>query len=342
MIIQSDSLVCSPLVSVVIATYNQKQYIEETIESVLKQECDFPFEIIVSDDGSDDGERELLRIIQGKYPEQIKLVFNDKNMMVTKNYFNSFMEARGKYIAPLDGDDIWNDKAKLSKQVKILEEKSDVSVVLTGFQKLYEENNKIETFDKWVSPLTSSFGLHQLPHVLEEHFTFFPVVSSVLFRTNDMQEYRVKAAEIIDGENVPGEGMPIFAHLALSGKYYFLSDITTVYRIRKSSLCHIEDIQRLERFKIKYAFQKISIAEFFAQKKCIRKCKLKLIALYLYAVDNKSDKFFLKELSELSKDISSVNVFDAVKRINYLSKHKLVSKALFVPFTIKNFIQKRV
>ena len=51
MIIASSQLVANPLVSVVIATYNQVKYIEQTVMSALTQQCPFPFEVVVGDDG---------------------------------------------------------------------------------------------------------------------------------------------------------------------------------------------------------------------------------------------------------------------------------------------------
>ena len=61
MIIVSSELVSYPLVSVVIATYNQVRFIEKTLLSVLAQKCNFSFEVIIADDGCNNGERELLR-----------------------------------------------------------------------------------------------------------------------------------------------------------------------------------------------------------------------------------------------------------------------------------------
>ena len=113
MIIVSSELVSYPLVSVVIATYNQVRFIEKTLLSVLAQKCNFSFEVIIADDGSNDGERELLRELQRKYSSSVMLVFNDINLMVTYNYINAIKIARGKYIATVDGDDYWIAEDKL-------------------------------------------------------------------------------------------------------------------------------------------------------------------------------------------------------------------------------------
>lgn len=336
MIIQNEQLIQNPLVSVVIVTYNQVAFIEDTVLSAMRQACSFPFEIIVADDGSNDGARELLKGLQIKYPDILRLIFNEKNMMVTKNYFNAFMEARGKYIAPLDGDDLWIDTAKLSKQVDILERSSDVSVVLTGYQKYYEDTGNREAFDAWESPLADRYGKGLLKDVLNENFTFFPVVSSIMFRTPDIKEYRQRASSIIDGENAPGEGMPLFTHFALTGKFFFLRDVTTVYRIRKSSLWHIVEERKQERFKIKYAFQKINIAEFQDMGCYISVCCIKLILLYLYSVNNRTDKCFLEELDTLSDIEPSPYIQKTKKRIIFLSKHTILRDCMARLLTVRS------
>lgn len=142
MIIVSSDFIQNPLVSVVIATYNQVAYIEETILSVLAQQCSYPFEVIIADDGSNDGERELLCDLQKKYPKQLKLIFNEKNLMVARNYVNAIREAKGKYIATLDGDDYWNTTDKLQRQVDVLEMNSDISIVYTGYRKFESSTKK--------------------------------------------------------------------------------------------------------------------------------------------------------------------------------------------------------
>lgn len=56
--------------------------------------------------------------------------------MVARNYVNAIREAKGKYIATLDGDDYWNTTDKLQRQVDILEMNSDISIVYTGYRNL--------------------------------------------------------------------------------------------------------------------------------------------------------------------------------------------------------------
>ena len=108
-------------VSVVIITYNQEAYIEKAIKSVLKQNIDFKYELIIGDDCSEDKTVNILKHYKERYPNIIKLVLRNKNVGPTKNFYDLLGKAKGKYIAQLEGDDYWIDKNKLKIQTTFLE-----------------------------------------------------------------------------------------------------------------------------------------------------------------------------------------------------------------------------
>ena len=115
-----------PKVSVAIITYNQREFIPETLSSVLEQDYD-DFEIVVADDGSTDGTQELLLDYQRRYPDRIKLVLSERNQGITKNSNKAFFACRGEYIAWLGGDDLFYP-GKLTAQVAALEANKDCSL----------------------------------------------------------------------------------------------------------------------------------------------------------------------------------------------------------------------
>lgn len=122
-------------VSVMVTFYNQKQYIEECLTSILKQDIGAPFEIICGDDGSTDGTYEILLEWHRRYPEKITVYRMPRKHdekyepieRVSHNRINMLKHAKGKYIAFLDGDDYYLDDSKLSKQVEILEKNESIS-----------------------------------------------------------------------------------------------------------------------------------------------------------------------------------------------------------------------
>lgn len=119
-----------PQVSIVVITYNQEHCIPESLDSLLNQKCSFEYEIIVADDCSKDATRQVI----AKYADEnpcIKPVYNEKNLGLVGNYINAISYCKGKYIAMCDGDDLWNDKNKLQKQVDVMESDSSIGLVYT-------------------------------------------------------------------------------------------------------------------------------------------------------------------------------------------------------------------
>lgn len=111
----------SPVVSVIMLAYNHEKYIEQAIQSVLEQETSFPYELIIGEDCSTDGTRDIVMKYQKKYPDIIHPLYHEKNLGTTKNVYRVIQEAKGRYIAACEGDDFWCDKKRLQKHVDFLE-----------------------------------------------------------------------------------------------------------------------------------------------------------------------------------------------------------------------------
>jgi len=109
------------LLSVCLITYNHINYIEQAIEGVLMQKANFSWELIIADDCSTDGTREIVKTYQEKYPGFIKLILQKKNVGAAKNCIDLISYPNSKYIAYFEGDDYWTDPYKLQKQVDFLE-----------------------------------------------------------------------------------------------------------------------------------------------------------------------------------------------------------------------------
>lgn len=114
----------NPVISVVMSTYNEENYIETSLKSILNQTFQ-DFEIIIVDDASTDSTRE---IIKGLKDERIRLLCNDENQGLTKNLNKALQHVRGRYIARMDGDDIALPK-RFEKQVRYMEQHPDTMLV---------------------------------------------------------------------------------------------------------------------------------------------------------------------------------------------------------------------
>lgn len=118
----------APKVSVCVISYNQEKYIRKCLQSILDQETDFEFEVIVGDDGSKDGTPAIIQEFADKYPDIVKPVLHPQNIGPTKNYFSVHNIARGKYVAHLDGDD-YALPGKLSRLAAHLDQNKDCRIV---------------------------------------------------------------------------------------------------------------------------------------------------------------------------------------------------------------------
>ena len=95
--------------SVSLITYNQAAFIAQAIESVLEQQTTFDFELLIGEDDSSDGTRDIVRQYQARYPGRIRLFLNDRKNVVYVNgkptglwnFANNIRNTRGEYVALL-------------------------------------------------------------------------------------------------------------------------------------------------------------------------------------------------------------------------------------------------
>lgn len=111
-----------PLLSIWCLSYNHKDFISEAIESFLAQKTKFKFEIIIHDDASNDGTQEIIKDYQNKYPDIIKVIYQQKNQYSQGiNPINAiYAMTKSEFIAFCEGDDYWDDDDKLQTQVDFL------------------------------------------------------------------------------------------------------------------------------------------------------------------------------------------------------------------------------
>ncbi|MGI9296254.1 MAG: glycosyltransferase family 2 protein, partial [Pseudomonadales bacterium] len=109
--------------SVSVVAFQQVDYIRQALESVLAQKTEFPFEVIVGDDASTDGTRDVLEDIRSQWPDQVQLLLHDHNLGDDglSNFMATVDACRGEYIAFLDGDDFWSAADKLQRQIDFLD-----------------------------------------------------------------------------------------------------------------------------------------------------------------------------------------------------------------------------
>lgn len=165
-------------VSVLIITYNHEKFIAPAIDSVLMQQVNFDYEIVIGEDCSTDNTRDIVIDYQKRNPEKIRLILPERNLGMMQNYLQTLEACRGEYIASLEGDDYWTSPFKLQKQVEFLDNNLDYALCFHPVEIISEDNLPIPG-RIWGAPVKrDTFSLEDL----FIYDNFIPTCSVVLRR----------------------------------------------------------------------------------------------------------------------------------------------------------------
>lgn len=114
-----DDQTASIMVSIIIANYNNAQYLPECFDSILMQTYK-DIEIVVVDDCSTDHSREIIQSYEAKHPGLFTPVFLSKNKGVAWARHEGILKAKGHYITTLDADDHYADASKLHEEMRFI------------------------------------------------------------------------------------------------------------------------------------------------------------------------------------------------------------------------------
>jgi glycosyltransferase involved in cell wall biosynthesis len=224
-----------PRVSIICVTYNQEQYIRQTLDSFIEQQTDFDIEIIVSDDRSTDGTREVIKDYANKHPDIFKTILRNKNIGVWHNFLGAIRAAKGDYIALCEGDDYWTDKSKLQQQVNLLDKHADYSLCFHPVRVFYEDKSKPD----YVFPEIAEQQNFNMKELLKRNYI---QTNSAVYRR---QEY----------EDMPTDIMPVdwYLHLyhARFGKIGFINKVMADYRRHPGGVWWDSD-QNIDKIWLKY------------------------------------------------------------------------------------------
>lgn len=210
-----------PMVSVYVQTYQHKKYIKKCLNSILEQKTNFDFEILLGEDHSNDGTREICQDYARRFPEKIRLFLHHRENQIkimgepTSNFnaFYNFFSAKGKFIAFCEGDDFWEDPLKLQKQVDFLKINSEYIFTYHGVETVDENDQPISGLKDFTQP--------ELDISSEElsKGVYHPLLLSICFR-NVLEEIPPEITQVI---NVDTFLLSLFGHY---GQAKFLSEIS--------------------------------------------------------------------------------------------------------------------
>lgn len=203
--------------SIFVVTYNQEQYIRQALDSILMQQVDFAYEVIVGEDCSTDGTGAICDEYAAKYPF-FHIYHHKTNLGLVKNWEFVLNHCTGKYVAMLEGDDYWIDAHKLQKQVDYLEAHKNVGLCYTDCDIYYEENKK------WERAIYASARESFNAKTVKEPMT-------VWYKANNTWLYRKSVSDNIKPNKSYIDGALYFLYnMCLLADVEYIDRVTAVYR----------------------------------------------------------------------------------------------------------------
>lgn len=289
-----------PLVSIITPTYNHERFIPDCINSVLSQTYQ-NWEMIIVDDGSTDSTFIVAKEFAKKEP-RIK-VYTQKNIGIfrlAETYNFALSQSSGKYVAVLEGDDVWLPE-KLEKQIPTLEE--DDNIVLS-WGRAYSSS----------VDLTTDYNMNLLINRDEKIITNTPVKSAcedflyinfipaltVILRRSTLESI----GGFIQNFNLPLVDLPTWQQIALFGKFSFIDEPLGKWRFYPTQVTKTYTVEITEGFyKLALSYYKQNKNYFdsidFKEKKLHKFYSKKLVICY-----SRSGRYKLirKEFKSARKD----------------------------------------
>ena len=225
---QPNQVPSAVVLSICIITYNHAAYIREAINSALVQHSDVSCEILIGEDDSNDGTREICIEYAEKYPDTIRLFLMHRrdNIRIMGrptgryNLIQTIQQARGRYVAILEGDDYWNDPLKCAKQLNVLQANKDCVGAFTNTMDLSGGGAVLHSS-------SLSLGRIGVANFIDGCCIR---TCAVMIRKDVLQNLPSWVYE------VPALDYALFWHLASLGDWFYLDDPAATYRLSSGGI----------------------------------------------------------------------------------------------------------
>jgi len=312
-----------PIVSVVVITYNQDGTIRKTLDSIFSQCCNFPFEVVVGDDCSNDNTQYILKEYKNNYPEKFRYFVNEENLGLVANYYKTIHNCFGKYISQCAGDDYWIDDFRLQKQVDFLENNPDYGLVHGDVHHFYERTGKVlYAYNKTNNikiPEGDIFENLLLPsHIIK--------AMTVCMRRNLVLDHYI--SNKISEKNWLLEDLPLWLEVSQKTKIHYIDDVFAMYRLSDDSVSRSQDPVKRYQFHISV----FEVRKYFIDKYGCSERTKKAVAIQ-YNKTMLADGFALSDFSITKAAISNLKTTGAgltiVDRIYYIgSMNSILQKTI--------------
>ena len=229
----------TPMVSVCVVTYNQEMWIRQTLDSILAQLTEYPFEVIIGEDHGTDSTRAICQEYAEKY-ENVTLLPLTENLGVTANLMRCIQAGTGKYIQVCAGDDFWHNPMKIQIQVDFMEAHPECVVCHSDNDELYEKTGSIINNVKSIKGIVPPEGMIQKEILAGKEY-----ISAVTMciRRETFEKY-VPADEFAR-RKFPRDDWPTLLVLAAHGEIRYLPVSTATYRVGQESITRTSNYEKI-------------------------------------------------------------------------------------------------
>lgn len=229
------------MVSVIIMTFNSEKYIEQTLDSIINQKTAFSYEIVISDDCSNDNTRIILKEFQIKY-NKIKLLFNESNLGIIANFKHVIDHCCAKYIAYCGHDDYWHDQTKLQRQIEFMEANPDFGLVHTDYNRLDERTGFVTKNVNHTKNISIKQG-----NVVDDVIYNYNIVSSTTCFRRDVFSKNVPIGEFVKLK-FPVTDWATHVVIAKYSKIGYINTSTTTLRTGYESAGNPSDLKKVRLY----------------------------------------------------------------------------------------------
>ncbi|MCM1522154.1 MAG: glycosyltransferase [Muribaculaceae bacterium] len=241
-----------PRVSVIIVTYNQVHSIGRAIESVLDQKGDTDFEIVIGDDGSTDGTREVCLDYAAKHHEKIRVMAEAPNKGVVRNYFDCLKVCRGEFITDCAGDDYWTDPLKIDRLTGLLDAHPDCTVAFSDWNILDSATGQMSRASEMEEVLPTDGRVcptdELLVRVLNHRNSLPYNLTASMYRRKIVTDALKENGLMVCNPDFGCEDLPVMALLASKGGAVGCDTPTYTYVMNPESIIGGDDNGKLVRF----------------------------------------------------------------------------------------------
>lgn len=209
-------------ISVLMITYNQEKYLAQALDSVLTQEVNCDYEIVIGEDCSTDGTREIVLEYQRSHPDKIRALLPATNLGMIRNFVQTYRACAGKYVAILEGDDFWSSPNKLQKQMDFLDNHPEAAICFHATDVFFEDNSA----PGYLSP-SGHNEFSTIEDLLEKNFI---QTCSVMFRNNLFGDFPEWFYSCVIGD------YPLHLLNADFGSIGYIKDVMASYRIHSAGV----------------------------------------------------------------------------------------------------------